>query len=69
MKVAIIGAGASGLCAAKYCLVNKFATTIYEQTNQIGGTWVYTEQTGKDSNGLNIHTSAYQSLRFVLYCL
>lgn len=66
-KVCVIGAGAAGLCAVRHLAEDaKFETTVYEQTNEIGGTWVYKEQTGFDENGLPIHSSMYQNLRFAL---
>ncbi|XP_072759323.1 uncharacterized protein [Anoplolepis gracilipes] len=64
IKVCVVGAGAAGLCAARHLAANtKFETTVYEQTNEIGGTWVYKEQIGFDENGLPIHSSMYQNLR------
>ncbi|CAL1685616.1 unnamed protein product [Lasius platythorax] len=64
IKVCVIGAGAAGLCAIRHLAANvKFETTVYEQTNEIGGTWVYKEQIGLDANGLPIHSSMYQNLR------
>ncbi|XP_012277616.1 flavin-containing monooxygenase FMO GS-OX-like 1 [Orussus abietinus] len=72
MRVAIIGAGAAGLAALRHCAANsvsdeknKQSMTVvcYEKTNEIGGTWVYTEAHGFDSYGLPIHSSMYKSLR------
>lgn len=65
MKVAIIGAGLSGLCAAKHALDNKCEVSVFERTTRIGGTWVYTDQIGTDEFGLPIHTSMYKGLTFV----
>lgn len=62
MRIAIIGAGAAGICAARHSVDAGHEVTIYEQTNNIGGTWVYTDNVGKDENGLNIHSSMYQGL-------
>ena len=62
MKIGIIGAGAAGLCAAKNGIEFGCEVTVFEQTNDIGGTWVYKDQVGKDENGLDIHTSMYQGL-------
>ena len=63
IKVCVIGAGAAGLSAARH-LVHRpnggksIAATVYEQSNDVGGTWVY------DSNvGDNIHSSMYESLK------
>ena len=61
--VAVIGAGMSGLCSARHALANRMEVTIFEQTSQLGGTWVYTEATGQDEFGLDIHTSMYHGLR------
>uniref|UniRef100_A0A6E8W094 Flavin-containing monooxygenase n=3 Tax=gambiae species complex TaxID=44542 RepID=A0A6E8W094_ANOCL len=60
----IIGAGPSGLCTAKQALaLDSHATvTVFEQSKQIGGLWAYTDDTGKDSNGLDI-TCMYANLR------
>lgn len=64
-KVCIVGAGAAGLCAAKHLAENSnFEITVYEQTNDVGGTWVYKEATGVDENGLPVHSSMYRDLRF-----
>lgn len=65
IKVCVIGGGAAGLCAVRHLAGNsKFEITAYEQTSEIGGTWVYMEQVGLDENGLPIHSSMYQNLRF-----
>jgi len=65
VKVCVIGAGAAGLCAVRHLAANTiFEVTAYEQTNNIGGTWVYKEQVGLDENGSPIHSSMYQNLRF-----
>lgn len=62
MKVCIIGAGTAGLCAARHALASGFDVTLYEQTGEIGGTWVYTDDVGKNEYGIDIHTSMYQQL-------
>lgn len=38
--VCVIGAGASGLVAAKHALELNLSVTVYEQTDKIGGIWV-----------------------------
>ncbi|XP_018324131.1 dimethylaniline monooxygenase [N-oxide-forming] 3 isoform X2 [Agrilus planipennis] len=63
MKVAIIGAGPSGLISAKYCADAGFDYDIYEQTGAVGGTWVYTDKTDLDENDLPVHSSMYKNLR------
>lgn len=62
MKVCVIGAGAAGLCAIKNCIQHGLDVIAFEQANEIGGTWVYTNSTGKDQHGLDIHSSMYKSL-------
>lgn len=65
IKVAVIGAGAAGLCAARYLTAKPdvFEPVVYEQTGRIGGTWVYVEETDKDKNGLPVHSSMYENLK------
>ncbi|CAL7946422.1 unnamed protein product [Xylocopa violacea] len=65
MKVAVIGAGSAGLAALRHCTSGTYDTQVvcYEKTDQVGGTWVYREETGFDRYGLPIHTSMYKNLR------
>lgn len=65
LNVAVIGAGTSGLAATKHALQQGFKVTVFEQTETIGGTWWYTDRTGKDQYGVPIHSAMYQGLRFV----
>lgn len=67
IKICVIGAGAAGLCAIRHLAPNtKFETIVYEQMNEIGGIWVYKEQDDFDENGLPIHSSMYQNLRYLI---
>lgn len=50
------------MCAAKNGIEFGCDVTVFEQTDKIGGTWVYTDEIGKDKNGLNVHSSMYQGL-------
>lgn len=61
-RVVVIGAGPTGLCAAKHALAHGYDVTVYEQANQVGGTWVYTDRTGVDDYGLPISTSMYKNM-------
>ncbi|KAK4295256.1 hypothetical protein Pmani_032170 [Petrolisthes manimaculis] len=62
--VGVIGAGAAGLCAARHALASTgLSPVVWEKSSQVGGTWVYTPHTGKDQDGLPIHSSMYQSLK------
>lgn len=62
MKVCVIGAGAAGLCAIKQSLSFDCEVIAFEQGDKIGGTWVYTDKTGKDRHGNEIHSSMYRGL-------
>lgn len=61
-KIVVIGAGASGVCAAKHSIQHGYDVTVYEQTSAIGGLWVYTDNIGTDAYGLPVHSSMYQNL-------
>ncbi|XP_031636053.1 dimethylaniline monooxygenase [N-oxide-forming] 3-like, partial [Contarinia nasturtii] len=63
LNIAVVGAGAAGLCSAKHCLAEGHEVTVYEQSEEIGGVWYYTDEIGKDKYGVPIHTSMYQGLR------
>lgn len=67
LNIAIIGAGASGLSSARHAVAQGHTVTVYEQNEELGGVWVYTDKTGKDEYGLNIHTALYQGLRFPVF--
>ena len=58
-RVAIVGAGASGLCSAKYLLQAGFDVTVFEIGTQIGGMWCYNNDSGRSSayRTLHINTS------------
>lgn len=61
--VAVIGAGAGGLCAARHLAAAGVPCTVFEQTGNVGGTWVYNEKVGLDQFGLPVHSSMYRNLR------
>ena len=58
-RVAIIGAGACGICAAKYLIEVGFDVTVFEIGSQIGGMWCYLNDNGRSSayRTLHINTS------------
>ncbi|XP_014291635.1 senecionine N-oxygenase [Halyomorpha halys] len=62
MKVAVIGAGASGLISAKVLSDEGVNYDVFEINDQVGGTWVYTENT-VDKYGLPVSSSMYRDLR------
>lgn len=63
MKLCVIGAGAAGLCAAMHGRDFGFEVTVFEKTREVGGVWAYTDEVGKDKNGLDVHSSMYQGLK------
>ncbi|XP_033755721.1 LOW QUALITY PROTEIN: dimethylaniline monooxygenase [N-oxide-forming] 1-like [Pecten maximus] len=65
IRVAVIGAGAAGLCALRHLTTRqqKFHVVCFEQNSRLGGTWIYTDQTGVDDHGLPIHSSMYRNLK------
>lgn len=63
MRIAVIGAGAAGLASVRHAVEAGFVCEVFEQSEQIGGTWNYTESVGVDENGVPIHTAMYEGLR------
>ena len=49
-KIAVIGAGASGMTAVKACLEQGLDVVVFEKTNYTGGLWRYQENV--DQNGI-----------------
>jgi cation diffusion facilitator CzcD-associated flavoprotein CzcO len=45
----VIGAGACGICAAKYLIEVGFDVTVFEIGSQIGGMWCYGNDSGRSS--------------------
>ncbi|KAI3374040.1 hypothetical protein L3Q82_022606, partial [Scortum barcoo] len=65
-RVAVVGGGAAGLCAAKHILSRpgSFAPpVVFELSDSIGGTWCYDGRAGTDDNGRPIHSSMYRDLQ------
>lgn len=63
MRIAVIGSGMAGLCAAKHSANSGYDVTVYEQAKTIGGTWVFSNKIGKDEYGLDVHSSMYKGLQ------
>ena len=63
-KVAIIGAGAAGLCCARHFTgeLENFLVHVFEKGDIVGGTWVYSH--GADSTK-SVHSSVYRNLRYI----
>ena len=66
LSVAVIGAGAAGLCAARHLSALGWPglrLRVFEQAEFVGGTWVYTDTVDTDTRGLPVHSSMYSNLR------
>lgn len=60
---AVIGAGAAGLCAAKYLRQAGFEDiTIFEMGTQIGGMWCYQNDNGRSSAYKTLHINTAKNL-------
>lgn len=53
--VCIIGAGPSGIAAAKNCQQNGISYDIFEKNDKVGGNWVFNSKTGHSSVYENTH--------------
>ncbi|GAX79854.1 hypothetical protein CEUSTIGMA_g7294.t1 [Chlamydomonas eustigma] len=68
-SVAVIGAGAAGLAAARELLREGHKVTVLEQNSRLGGVWVFDERVEKDdllgqnSKRGKVHSSMYRHLR------
>ena len=67
MKVAVIGAGAAGLVSARELIRCGHEITVFEQSERVGGIWVYEAEPEDDLLGLSpsnaVFSSLYDSLR------
>jgi cation diffusion facilitator CzcD-associated flavoprotein CzcO len=57
-RVAVIGAGASGICAAKYLLQAGLDVQVFEIGTRIGGLWVYENDNGRSSAYASLHINS-----------
>ncbi|MGB3800816.1 MAG: NAD(P)-binding domain-containing protein [Lewinella sp.] len=62
IKVAIIGAGCSGLAAVKNCVAKGLEVVCYEANDDIGGNWLYSEQAGHSSVSETTHLISSKTL-------
>ncbi|XP_072317869.1 uncharacterized protein [Eucyclogobius newberryi] len=61
LRVAVVGAGAAGLCAARHILSKPGSFSppvVFESGPSVGGTWIY-----EDQHGPSTHSSMYHNLR------
>ncbi len=67
LHAAVIGAGAAGLVCARELARQNIEVTVFEQSGQVGGVWVYDSRVDDDITGLDphrtVHSSLYDSLR------
>ncbi|CAA7034214.1 unnamed protein product [Microthlaspi erraticum] len=66
--VAVIGAGAAGLVAARELRREGHSVVVFERQKQVGGTWIYTDHVESDPLSVDptrivVHSSVYGSLR------
>jgi hypothetical protein len=54
-RVCIIGAGPSGIAAAKNCLQAGLSVVVFEKNDKVGGNWVFNAKTGHSSVYENTH--------------
>ena len=66
-RVAVIGAGAAGLATAREILRHGMQVVVFEQSQGVGGTWLYEQDPEDDLMGVDtsrhVHSSLYDSLR------
>ena len=58
LHFAIIGAGAGGLCAAKYLTAKGIDVTIFEAGSKVGGLWVYDNDSGMSPAYKSLHINS-----------
>ena len=57
-RAAIIGAGAAGLCAAKYLIARGVEVVVFEAGSYIGGLWVYENDNGTSPAYKSLHLNS-----------
>src|SRR5690606_41610517 len=54
-RICVIGAGPSGITAAKNCIQSGLDVVVFEKNDKVGGNWVYDARTGHSSVYENTH--------------
>lgn len=62
LRVGVIGAGAAGLSAVKHALDFGCDVVAFDKNDKIGGTWIYTDDVGKDRYGNELFSGMYEGL-------
>lgn len=57
-RVAVVGAGAAGLCAAKHLLQRGMDVTVFEMGTAVGGLWVYDNDNGRSPVYKSLHINS-----------
>jgi cation diffusion facilitator CzcD-associated flavoprotein CzcO len=60
--IAVIGAGAGGLCAAKHLRVDGHDVTVFEMGSRVGGLWVYDNDNGRSPAYSSLHINSEQAV-------
>ena len=65
LKVAVIGAGACGLCALRRLSEepDAFTPTAFEMSSKLGGLWVYDDVPYPISKTFEVYSSVYKNLK------
>lgn len=61
-KMAVIGAGAAGLCAAKHMLARGKEVVIFEKGSHVGGLWVFNNDNGRSPAYRSLHINSEASV-------
>lgn len=67
LNIVIVGAGPAGLMAAKHSIEQGHNVTVYEQGEELGGAWTYTDETDKNKYGIDIYSGMYKELRYLKF--
>lgn len=57
-RVAVVGAGAGGLCAAKHLLQRGIDVTVFEMGSRVGGLWVYENDNRRSPAYASLHINS-----------
>ena len=57
-RIAVIGAGAAGLCAAKHLYENGHEVVVFELGSYVGGLWVYQNDNGRSPAYRSLHINS-----------